>query len=204
MRLYHHRYSASARRAVMTAIHLGLPVELATLDLTSLQQRRQLTELNANSKVPVLVDGDFVLWESCAIMQYLAELTPGQTVYPADARARVNVNRWLFWLSQHFGPALGIYVWENMMKSMYGVGTPDKRELERGKIQIEQFAQVLDDHLRGREWMCGSGLTLADFAVASPLMYIEQASLPLQQYEHIQAWFARVQQLDAWRKTELK
>ncbi len=91
-----------------------------------------------------------------------------------------------------------------MMKAMYGVGTPDKRELERGKIQIEQFAQVLDDHLRGREWMCGSGLTLADFAVASPLMYIEQASLPLQQHEHIQAWFARVQQLDAWRKTELR
>ncbi|WP_394779960.1 glutathione S-transferase family protein [Undibacterium sp.] len=203
MRLYHHPYSASARRAVMTALHLGLPMELKSLDLTNLQQRRQLTELNANSKVPVLVDGDYVLWESCAIMQYMADMTPGQTIYPADVRTRVDVNRWLFWLSQHFSPALGIYVWENMMKAMYGVGAPDMRELERGKIQIEQFAQVLDDHLRGREWMCGSALTLADFAVASPLMYMEQASLPLQQHEHIQTWFARVQQLDAWQKTEL-
>ena len=204
MRLYHHPYSASARRAVMTAIHLDLPIELVTIDLTNLQQRRQLTELNANSKLPVLQDGDFILWESCAIMQYLADTTPGQTIYPQDLRARVDINRWLFWSSQHFSPAVGIYVWENMMKAMYGVGTPDMRELERGKIQVEQFAQVLDDHLVGREWLCGSGVSLADFAVASALMYQEQARLPVQQCGNIQAWFARVQQLDAWKKTELR
>jgi glutathione S-transferase len=201
MHLYHHPYSASARRAVMTAIHLDLPVELVTVDLTNLQQRRQLTELNANSKVPVLQDGEFILWESCAIMQYLADKTPKQTIYPADVRVRADINRWLLWASQHFGPALGILVWENMMKAMYGVGTPDARELERGQIQIEQFAQVLDEHLRGRDWICGPGVTIADFAVATPLMYMEQARLPLQQYAHIQAWFDRVQQLDAWKRT---
>ncbi|MES2069189.1 MAG: glutathione S-transferase family protein [Pseudomonadota bacterium] len=201
MRLYHHPYSASARRAVMTAIHLDLPIELVTIDLTNLQQRRQLTELNANSKVPVLQDGDFILWESCAIMQYLADQTPGQAIYPVEARARADVNRWLFWSSQHFSPALGIVVWENMMKAMYGVGQPDARELERGKILIEQFAQVLDDHLQGREWVCGSGVSLADYAIASPLTYMLQAKLPLQQYAHIQAWFARVQALPAWQQT---
>lgn len=204
MRLYHHPYSASARRAVMAAIHLDLPVELVVLDLTKLQQRRQLEALNANSKVPVLQDGDFILWESCAIMQYLADKTPGQTIYPGDVRARTDVNRWLFWASQHFAPALGILVWENMMKAMYGVGAPDARELQRGEIQIEQFAQVLDDHLQGREWICGSGVTIADFAIATPLMYTEQAKLPLQQYAHIQAWFARLQELDAWKKTALQ
>ncbi|GGC89723.1 glutathione S-transferase family protein [Undibacterium terreum] len=204
MRLYHHPYSASARRAVMTALHLGLPVELVTLDLTNMQQRRQLTKMNANSKVPVLQDGDFLLWESCAIMQYLADSSPGQSIYPTEARARVDVNRWLFWASQHFAPALGIHVWENMMKAMYGVGLPDKRELERGTLLIEQFAQVLDEHLQGREWVCGSGVSIADFAIATPLMYMQQAKLPLRQYANIQSWFGRVQQLNAWKKTELQ
>ena len=101
MRLYHHPMSSNARRALMTAIHLGLPLELAEVDLMNADDRRRLAELNPNGKVPVLADGDFLLWESCAIMQYLAEQVPGQTIYPQAPQARADVNRWLFWAAQH-------------------------------------------------------------------------------------------------------
>ncbi len=112
MRLYHHPRSLNARRAVMTAIHLGSPVDLVFVDLQKMEQRQpQFLRMNPNHKVPVLEDEGFYLWESHAIMQYLADKTPVQTIYPTDLKARADVNRWLFWSAQHFTPAVAILNW---------------------------------------------------------------------------------------------
>jgi glutathione S-transferase len=201
MQLYHHPLSASARRVLMAAAHLGVALDLVDINLTSPDDRRRLEEMNANSKVPVLVDGDFVLWESCAIMQYLADGTPGQTVYPQDRAARADVNRWMFWTCQHFAPALGVFGWENVWKKVVTGEDADPRELARGARDVGQVATVLDKHLSTRRWLVGDAVTLADYAMAAPLMYKEQARLPLDDYPHVLAWFARVQDLPAWQST---
>ncbi|AMO92921.1 glutathione S-transferase, C-terminal domain protein [Collimonas fungivorans] len=204
MRLYHHPLSSNAQRVVMTAHHLGLPLELVLLDLFSTEQRKHLLAINPNEKVPVLVDGDFILWESCAIMQYLADQTPGQTVYPTELRARADVNRWMFWSAQHFAPAIGIFHWENFIKGLVGAGRPDPLELQRGLTDLETYAGVLDRHLARRQWVSGPDLTLADLAIAAPLMVAAAGRVPLQPYTNLQAWFCRVQELDAWRQTTLE
>ena len=203
MRLYHHPMSSNARRALMTAIHLELPLELTEVNLMSADDRRLLGELNLNGKLPVLADGDFLLWESCAIMQYLAEQTPGQTIYPQAPQARADVNRWLFWASQHFAPAVAVLAWEHAWKGMTGQGGPDPLEVAGGERDLATYASVLDTHLAGREWLSGESLTLADFAVAAPLMYSERLNLPLAPYPHLLAWRQRVQQLRAWQATEV-
>ena len=201
MRLYHNPMSSNARRTLMTAIHLELPVELAEVDLMNMDDRRRLGELNPNVKVPVLADGTFLLWESCAIMQYLAGKVPGQTLYPEEARARADVDRWMFWCSQHYAPAIGVLTWERAWKGMTGCGDADPLEVARGERELAECAFVLDQHLAGRSWVCGDSLSLADFALAAPMMYSDKVALPLAQYEHLQAWFARVQQLPAWQET---
>ena len=201
MRLYHNPMSSNARRTLMTAIHLDLPVELAEVDLMNMDDRRRLAELNPNVKVPVLADGTFLLWESCAIMQYLAGKAPGQTLYPEAAQARADVDRWMFWCAQHFAPAIGVLTWERAWKGMTGCGDADPLEVARGERELAECAFVLDNHLAGRSWVCGDSLTLADFALAAPMMYSDKVALPLAQYDHLQAWFARVQQLPAWQET---
>lgn len=201
MRLYHNPMSSNARRTLMTAIHLELPVELAEVDLMNMDDRRRLAELNPNVKVPVLADGTFLLWESCAIMQYLAGKAPGQTLYPEAAQARADIDRWMFWCAQHYAPAIGVLTWERAWKGMTGCGDADPLEVARGERELAECAFVLDQHLAGRSWVCGDSLSLADFALAAPMMYSEKVALPLAQYEHLQAWFARVQQLPAWQET---
>lgn len=201
MRLYHNPMSSNARRTLMTAIHLELPVELAEVDLMNMDDRRRLAELNPNVKVPVLADGTFLLWESCAIMQYLAGKAPGQTVYPEAPQARADIDRWMFWCAQHYAPAIGVLTWERAWKGMTGCGEADPLEVARGERELAECAFVLDNHLAGRSWVCGDSLSLADFALAAPMMYSEKVALPLAQYEHLQAWFARVQQLPAWQET---
>ena len=86
---------------------------------------------------------------------------------------------------------------------MTGNGPADPLEEARGERDLHECAMVLDAHLAQRDWLCGDALTLADFAVAAPLMYSERVQLPLGQYANIQAWFGRVQQLRAWQETEV-
>jgi len=204
MRLHHHPFSSNARRAVMTALHLGAKVDLVPVDLAKGEQRRpEFLALNPNAKVPVLEDDGLVLTESHAIMQYLAEKTPGQTLYPTELRARADVNRWLFWNAHHFAPAVSIFGWQNLVKKTLGLGDPDPVELARGERELATFAGVLDAHLAKREWIAGSALSLADLAIATPLMITVPARLPVAQYANVRAWFARVQELDAWKKTSL-
>ena len=203
MRLYYNPFSSSARRVVMTVQQLGAPVELLLVEnLHDPVERAQLLELNPNAKIPVLVHGDFVLWESNAIMQYIADQVPGQTLYPSGLRERADVNRWLFWSAQHWAPALGVLTWENWMKGLFGMGERDATAAARGERELAQFAAVLDAHLRGREWISGAGVTLADYAIAVSLMRVKEASISLADYPNIVAWFDRVQALDVWQRTQ--
>ena len=202
MRLYPHPISSNARRVVMAAKLLGTPLELVEVDLMDAGDRRRLAEINPNGKVPVLQDGAMLLWESCAILQYLADCTPEQTLYPQDAAARADVNRWMFWACQHFAPAVSVLTWERVWKGMVGAGPTDPLEVARGERELAECAAVLDGHLAGREWLAGKSLSLADIAVAPPLMYTAMAQLALADYPNLQAWFGRVQALEAWQQTE--
>ncbi|MBV7538836.1 glutathione S-transferase family protein [Duganella sp. sic0402] len=202
MRLYYHPASTCSRRVMLAAIHMGTPLELTEVNLMSQEDRRRLVALNPNSKLPVLQDGEFTLWESGAIMQYLADRTHGQTLYPDQILARADINRWMLWGVQHFAPPMGALVYENIWKGLSGNGGPDAAEIERASRQIAQFAAVLEQHLAGRDWLVGEQLTLADLAIAPSLTYIEQAHLPVRHYPKLMAWLSRVQELNAWKQTE--
>nr|WP_315399991.1 glutathione S-transferase family protein [uncultured Duganella sp.] len=204
MRLYHHAISSNSRRVMLAALHMGTPLELSEVSLMDPDDRRRLAELNPNCKLPVLQDGEFTLWESCAIMQYLADRTLGQTLYPDNIATRADINRWMLWACQHWSSAISLYTFENIWKGRIGQGGPDAGVIARAEVQIAQFAKVLDDHLSTRQWLVGDKLSLADFAVAPGLMYTEQARLPVTGYRHIMAWYDRVRDLEVWSKTEPK
>jgi glutathione S-transferase len=201
MKIFHSPYSSNARKALVTAYHLGIEPELVHIDIGKGEQRKpDFVALNPSGKVPVLVEDDFVLPESQAIMAYLADKTPGQTLYPTDLRRRADINRWMFWSANHWGPAISTINFERMVKKFLGLGEPDAAVVARGEGMFHDFAKVLDAHLAKHEWLSGDALSLADIAVACPLMVAVPAQLPLAPYANVQKWFARMQELDAWKK----
>lgn len=202
MKLHFAKLSSSSRRVTITAAMLGIDLELNAVDLRDGESRAALARINPNTKVPVLEDGDFVLWESTAIMQYLCERVPGQTLYPSEGRARADVTRWLSWSQAHWSTAIGGLGWENVWKKFVSGADPDLEQVKRHEAVFHQFATVLDGHLASRTWIAGEAVTLADIAIATPLMYTRLARLPVRPFAHVQAWFARVQQLPAWQSTE--
>lgn len=202
MKLFWHPFSGNSRRVLLVATHLQIPLERVMVDLTTGEQRgAPHLARNPNGRVPVLEDGDFVLWESRAIMQYLADQTPGQTLYPTERKARADVNRWMFWCAAHMAPANTVFVLENFVKPRTGRQT-DAAELARGAELVAQYATVLDAHLDGKTWVAQDQLTLADFSLAASLALAEPAQIPIAPYANLRAWLGRVQALDAWKQTQ--
>lgn len=202
MRLYHNPLSSNARRVLLTASQLGIKLEDVFIDLGSEADRKRLKEVNICGKVPVLEDDGFQLWESCAIMQYLADKHGASDIYPTDLKQRADVNRWMFFAAQHFAPAIGILTWQYLWKKFVTGEGPDPVEIKKGETFVHEHASVLNKHLETHQWLSGNKLTLADFAVAAPLMYMSRANVPVEQYTHLLAWFKRIEQLPAWQQTE--
>ncbi|MDB4971688.1 MAG: glutathione S-transferase [Myxococcaceae bacterium] len=201
MKLYYHPVSGNSRRVLLVATQLEVPLELVVVDLPGGEQRSgSHLSRNPNGRVPVLEDGDFLLWESRAIMQYLADQTPGQTLYPTDLRQRAEINRWLFWCAAHMAPANAVLVLENFVKPLTG-RTTDPLEVARGLALFAQAAPVLDAQLAGKTWVALERLTLADFSLAAGFALAGPGRLPVGDYPNLNAWLARVQELDAWKRT---
>jgi glutathione S-transferase len=204
MRLYYHPLSSNSRRVLMTAILLDSRLDLVSVDLLKGEHRKEAyLQRNPNGKVPLLDDDGFYLWESHAIIQYLADKSDEQTLYPRACQARADVNRWLFWSAYHFTPAIGLISRERVSKKMVGgSGEPDLAQIAHGEVLLSAAAQVLDTHLADKQWIAQDRLTLADLAIASPLMHTEAARLPVMGYTHLQRWFATVRALEAWKQSE--
>ncbi|MCC6214650.1 MAG: glutathione S-transferase family protein [Polyangiaceae bacterium] len=202
MKLYQNPRSSNARKVVMTAQILGVPLELQTIDLAKGEQMKpEFLAINPMHAVPVLVDGDFALPESHAIMIHLCERTPGQELLPTEARARATVLRWMFWCSNHFSPPIGGLMFERVLKGLRGGGGADEAQVARHERALRPLAELLDAELARRAYVAGDSLTLADLAIAAPLMYAAPAQLPLDGLPHLAAWRERVEALPAWQET---
>mgnify|MGYP003815782811 CR=1 FL=1 len=202
MKLYSFPMSSNARRAMLVVHHLELPVEVVVVDLVKGGHKTpDYVALNPSGKVPTLVDGDFVLTESWAIMAYLADQKPGP-LYPSEPKARGHVQQWMFWAASHVMPQISALNFENMLKAFFKLGPTDPARVALAEKELRTAAAVLDAELGKHTWVAGDTLTIADFAIAAPLMATERAKLPVTDFVNLQRWFSAIKALPAWQATE--
>jgi glutathione S-transferase len=209
MKLYHHPLSSNARRALMTTLLLDMPVEVVNVDmLKGVQRQPDYLKINPNGKVPTLVDGASVLWESLAIMTYLCDKAREQgsalaeSLYPADLRTRAQYNKWLFWTASHWSPAAAQLNFENTLKVRFGLGEPNEYAVRRAESLFGEFARTLDAQLARTAFVMGDSLSLPDLALAPTLMYADAAKLPISGLQSLNRWFSVMRELPAWKATE--
>jgi glutathione S-transferase len=202
MKLYGFPGSPNTWKVRAVAAHLGLALEDVVVDLGKGGQRApNYLALNPTGRTPTLVDGDFVLWESTAIMQYLASQAPN-TLWPDDVRVRADIMRWQSWQLQHWGAeACDPLLLERVVKAFFNLGPPEPVVVVKATEAFHRDGSVLERHLSGRPYLVGTGLTLADFSVVSALVYAKEGEFPLESYPRLKEWSARVLALPAWRTT---
>jgi glutathione S-transferase len=199
MLLYNANLSPNALRVRAVAHELGIALEIVDVDLRKGENRSEtFLALNPNGKVPVLVDGDFVLWESRAINAYLVSLKSERGLYPKDPRKRAIVDQWSYWQAIHLGPAMQRIVFERLLKSKFGMGEPDDKALEGPLSDVAQFLAVLDANLSDKDWVAGE-LSIADFAVASTFVYRKGSNISLERTPHVSTWIGRLEARPSWQ-----
>jgi glutathione S-transferase len=132
MKLYGFPFSPNTWKVRAVAAQLGLSVEDVFVDLGKGEQRApEYLKLNPTGRTPTLVHGDFVLWESTAIMQYLASQKPNP-LWPNNARTRAEITQWQSWHLQHWGAsACNPLTFERFVKGFFNMGPPDATVLAR-------------------------------------------------------------------------
>ncbi|KQQ45597.1 glutathione S-transferase [Methylobacterium sp. Leaf125] len=169
----------------------GLPYRVVPVNIgRGDQMAPDFLKISPNNKIPAIVDPDgpggepITVFESGAILQYLGRKTG--CLYPADARARVAVDEWLFWQVGGFGPMLGqvhhfrIYAQE---KIPYAI--------DRFTAEAQRLYGVLDRHLADHEFVAGD-FSIADIAILPWAKYHEKQSIELASVPHVRAWLDRV------------
>lgn len=165
------------------------------------EDRAAFLALNPNGKVPVLQHGELVLWESNAIMWYLAEHHGPTPLWPTDSAERAQIAMWQLWQAAHLSSAADGLFYENWVKPTFMKAESDAAEVERHSHAFHHWMQVMDSALDGSDYLALGRFTCADIAVAGALMYADQAKMPYGEHPHVSAWRERVCGRPSWTAT---
>jgi glutathione S-transferase len=200
MRLLIHPASPNCVAVLAAARRLGSEVDVQHVDIFNGENRRpKFLALNPNGLVPVLQDGDFVLWETLAILEYLGSIVAAHFLLPGDRQERADVSRWMAWGLAHWNPSLQPFIFERMFKSLKGLGDPDEQRLAAMQPKLDQAAALLDMTLARTGHVCCGRLTMVDYYLAAYPMYAKQARIELRPYRNVSRWLERIHSLEEWR-----
>ena len=196
--------TVNCRKVLAGLAFLEVPFERVHVDYFKGEHKAQpYLGINPNAAVPALRDGDFVLWESNAILQYAADKHGRDEAYPRDLQRRADVNRWLLWESSSWFPSCYVFLVENCVKPLLGASA-DPAVLEAQAAQFHKLAGILDERLARQDWVCGDRPTIADIALAAPMHMHGEQRLPLSDHPHLQRWMTeRIEALPSWRATHV-
>lgn len=197
MKLYDFPFSPNCRKVRAVAYELGIALDHVHVNLLRDEQRTPaFLARNPNGRVPVLEDGDFVLWELTAIQRYLAA---GTSLMPTDRRAAAEVDCWLAWQVAHMAPALRKVAFERIVKPASRRGVPDQAQIDAGTAEVAEVSAVLDRELGTREYVAGR-LSIADFALAAHYSLAPACGIELAGFERLGPWLARMLARDSMKR----
>lgn len=189
--------SINVRKVLWCLDELGLPYEREDwgAGFRSAQSAEYL-QWNPNGQIPVLLDGDFVLWESNSILRYLANAHGGAALYPPEARARARVDQWLDWQVSELNPAWS-YAYLALVKRQ--PAEPDPQRLAEGVAAWNGRVAVLDAQLAQHgPYVAGATFSLADIVLGLSLHRWRSTPMERNAAPAVDAYLERLATRPAW------
>lgn len=157
----------------------------------------QFRAMNPNGLVPTIADDGFVVWESNAIVRYLAAKHAAGTLWPLDVQARSQADRWMDWANSTLWPSL-LPLFRAFMRTPEA--QRDAAAIELDRLEAVEVLTILDGHLASNAHVGGDSFTMGDIAVGCGVW--RWMALPVQRpaLAHLQRWFDSLAQRPAYRK----
>jgi len=194
LELYAFPLSGNSRKAALTLEEVGAEYEYHSIDLMQGGQKQpDYLAINPNGKVPTLRDGDHLLWESSAIMLYLAEKFPTAGLIPTDSVQRSKLYQWLIWQPGTYNPPI----------SALGQLLLTPNEQQNPNL-IKQLHETIRKNSEIIETQLGEGsFLLGDFSLADIVMLPHLNAAVERKVElsaNMQAYLERLQSRPSWKK----
>lgn len=191
MKLYSYPLSGNAYKVRLLLSLLKLDYETVDVDLLAGgSMAPEFKRLNPRGQVPVLADGDVVLWDSMAILVYLARRYANGQWLPKDPIGEAKVMQWLA-------------VSENEL--LYGLARARATLVLNRPFDLQQCQQegkagltVMEHHLETHNWLAADGPTIADVACYPYVMLAPMGDVSLDDFPHVQRWMSRFEALPGW------
>ena len=191
---FHHKASPFVRKPLLVIAELGVAVDERPIDFRTPAAMDDYARINPNRRFPALRDGDLVLWESSAIIRYLARDQPRWL--GSSPHAAALVDQWLAWELAHLGPAL-----LGLQNLRLGFRPSPPRDEPTLAADAAKLLAILDDALATRSHVAGD-ISIADLAIAADLTFADEARLIAGPYANVERWFASIRERASWQQTD--
>ena len=179
----------SAFRCHVLMLEMGIEFEEVKVDFQKGDQfKPEYLKLNPNGKIPCIVDGDFVLWESMAINNYLA--TKYNTDLLGDSpEEKALVDQWSYWSILEIQSNLYTIAFQKFRASE---DQKDENAIKKAMDELPKLFKILDNQLEGKEYILGDKFTVADINVGSVVMVAQMAQYDYSSYKNVSRWMAKL------------
>ena len=198
LRIWGRRNSGNVQKVMWVVGELGLPHEhIDAGGPFGGLETEEFGELNPNRRVPVIDDGGTIVWESHAIVRYLAAKYGAGSLWPEDPGERSQSDMWTDWTLSELQPAfLGGVFW-NFYR------TPEEQRnwplIRQGIARTAILFRLLDRHLSRCAFVAGNTLTFGDIPVGAQLYRYFNLEIDRPDLPYVEAWYARLQEREAYR-----
>jgi glutathione S-transferase len=197
LKFYYTPLSINARRVWVMLLEKHLTFEPVVMPLNGEQMQPEFLALNPFHHIPVLVDDNFTIVESLAILDYLEAQYPQPAFLPTEARAITQVRMLQLLTVNEFAPPLF-----PLMLAAYNLYDGDPQKLEQSTQRVQTALQFFEHQSQG-SYLVGESLTLADIVVGTAIPLLFRISLSLEGYPQLQRWFQMLMERQSWQQTEL-
>lgn len=188
--LYDHPLSGNCYKVRLALAQLGVEYKREHLDIfEEAQHGGDYSRLNPNRKIPVLIDGEFNIWESNAILLYLGKKYSPNPLYPEDLHTFGAMCQWLFFGKTSIDPNLAV---ARYLMRYVSPEQRDERDLNKVQSQGKAALQVLDNHLERNDFLAGI-YTIADIACYPYVNSAPEGGVDLSPYPSVVLWRDRIQ-----------
>jgi len=142
--------------------------------------------LNPNGLVPTVIDDGFVLWESHAIVRYLAQKHAPNSIYPPELTAAASANQWMDWCQTTVNPAIRAVFWGLVRTA------PEDRDLEAiaaSRDGTEQTMAMLNEHLSTAAYVAGDAFSMGDIPLGVMAYRWFNLEIERQEFPHLARWY---------------
>jgi glutathione S-transferase len=189
--------SVNVKKVLFAAEELGLKYERIDAGREyGVVNTPQYKKMNPNSLVPTIDDGGFVLWESHAIVRYLAAKHGTGTLWPVDLKQRADSDRWMDWAFT-FQASLRTVFW-NLVRT-----PPEKRDMqavEEGRKKCAELLSIPDEALANRPYFAGNELTIGDIPLGCHVQIWMRLPIERPAHPNLSRWFDRLSARAAFKK----